>query len=384
MLAISNVPPNTRLTMASSIDPSHANLPSLPPELWIRILSHHNDLAHLWSTCRHISSTFRAYTEQVFAERHLKDIAISFFLEKYNLGGQSQRPEIPVIYDRREGGVAWFKDKRSVEEVIGDLGGVEIVNKRRKISHAGRGKTTDKGVGSEDLDEFEKVMDRWEENVQKWKPEMPNFVLRVEDLVNDTELPGLVFDRAQRAVGFEWRGMFANFYREVQRLSVLEAQWKVSSEKQHQENKTKEAKGESIPLSDIPPRWHMLELGHKKQIRRARLKQHYITSPEMLWAISSLIYFDNHNMEPNQATRPSTQTPQDLKLLATIPGAGIGERWYGSMHLLQSLYLDEWSCMHRIGLKVMHWWEDKWLKAIDEDDGPVIKVKKRRRRPLAR
>jgi hypothetical protein len=29
----------------------------------------------------------------------------------------------------------------------------------------------------------------------------------------------------------------------------------------------------------------------------------------------------------------------------------VGEKWFGSVNLVQELYLDEWSCMHRIDLR---------------------------------
>src|SRR5436305_686445 len=110
---------------------SQSICPSLPPELWIRILAHHHDLNHLWSTCRRVSSIFQAYVEQVFAEKHLRRTCIDFNLEKYNLGGKSRRPEIPTSFHRfsKDKRRAYFKDSRN-EDALGSEELLEATKKR--------------------------------------------------------------------------------------------------------------------------------------------------------------------------------------------------------------------------------------------------------------
>jgi hypothetical protein len=66
----------------------------------------------------------------------------------------------------------------------------------------------------------------------------------------------------------------------------------------------------------------------------------------MLWAIDSLKHFEQYGAASGNA--------RALKLDPDIPGAGLGEKWFGSISLVQELYLDEWSCMNRIDTKIDH------------------------------
>ncbi|KAF2245607.1 hypothetical protein BU26DRAFT_71780 [Trematosphaeria pertusa] len=309
--------------------PRSPQCPSLPPELWIRILSYNTDLTHLWTTCRQISHSFRAYTEQVFAESVLRDTHIDFQLEKYNLGGKSKRPEIPTSFSHfelgaklhgggRDKSVAWFKDKRKKGDVAGGAAGMA----------------------------YKRVMQRWEENVRGWKPEMPHYTIRVGSVVNDTALPNLTINIADREIGFDWRRMFQLFFREQQRLRILKQKWHSSTAAQIQRNNARLAKGEKLAAADYPPPWPAAEVEIRKEVRRARLKEHYKHDEEMLWAIDSLAHFENHGAVGGSGTA--------FKINPDLPGAGVGEKWFGSVNLVQGLYLDEWSCMHRTDTKVEH------------------------------
>lgn len=44
--------------------------------------------------------------------------------------------------------------------------------------------------------------------------EAPNHVLRVKNVINDTELPGLEYDLEKQEVSFRWREMFMHLYQE--------------------------------------------------------------------------------------------------------------------------------------------------------------------------
>ena len=111
--------------------------PALPPEIWINILRYHNDLAHLWIVCRRVSPALRSCAEYAFGEYFLKDIRIDFQLEKYNLGGSSKRPEVPVEFDRLEKcdgeDIAWYKDERS-EEKVGESHGKKAHSHFMRVS----------------------------------------------------------------------------------------------------------------------------------------------------------------------------------------------------------------------------------------------------------
>ncbi|KAH7072145.1 hypothetical protein BKA63DRAFT_63482 [Paraphoma chrysanthemicola] len=299
--------------------------PSLPPEVWTNVLRYHTDLAHLWCVCRRVSSTFRACAEYAFAEYFLQDVYIDFQLEKYNLGGKSKRPEVPAVFERigkrdnKE--TVWFRDGRPPYPVF-------------------------KGMGMKMRQRYEDTFSRWEENVKAYKPEMPNYTISIDGIVNDTPLPGLQINIDDREISFEWRKMLKLFYREHERLHVLKDEWQAKTAKQIRANNARLAKGEKLMPSDYPQTWSSAEAEIRKEIRRARLKESYSDDERMLWAIDSLKHFEQYGA--------ATGNAKALKLDPDLPGAGLGEKWFGCVNLVQELYLDEWSCMHRIDTKLEH------------------------------
>jgi len=300
--------------------------PSLPAEVWINILRYHTDLGHLWNTVRRVSSTLRACVERAFGEYFLQEIHIDFQLEKYNLGGKSKRPEVSTRFVRRgkgeEGDIAWFKDSHP------------DADSRREKGKRGR-------------EHHLKIMRRWEENVDNYKAEMPNYTISVGDCVNDTALPGLSLNIATREIKLEWKKMLQLFFREQDRLLVLKARYQADTAKKIQLNNARLKKGEKLMPADYPIPWATAGAEIRKEIRRARLKEHYREDEEMVWAIESLKHFQQYGAAAAGSARA-------LKLDAELPGAGLGEKWFGSQNLVQELYLDEWSCMHRIDTKVEH------------------------------
>lgn len=297
----------------------------LPPEVWINIFSYHTDPAHLYNVCRRISSTLRWCAESAFAEYFLSRVHIDFQLEKYNLGGRSKRPSIPVTFarlgKRNEKETVWFKDKRPKNTVCDAKG------KQAQV-------------------QYDKMMSRWEENVDNWRPEMPNYTISVCGLVNDTALPGLEIDLEEREIRFEWRKMLHLFFREHERLHALKALWQTRTTAQIRRNNARLAKGEKLMPADYPLPWSTAETEIQKVVRRARLKEYYEDNERMLWAIDSLKRFEQHG--GGNGGGGNGRVDPDL------PGAGLGEKWFGSVNVVQELYLDEWSCMHRIDMRTEH------------------------------
>jgi hypothetical protein len=315
--------------MATKLQPSHATrkplCPSLPAEVWINIFRYHTDLAHLWIACRRVSSTLRACVEYAFGEHFLKDVHIDYQLEKYNLGGRSKRPEVATTFARRGKGehkeIAWFKDDRP-----------EM--------------STAKGMGLKAQEQYRKVTRRWEENVKNWKAEMPNYTIWIGDMVNDTELPGLSIDVERREIQVEWRKMLQLFFREYERFQTMKAEFTSRTTKRIQANNARLMKGDKLVPIDYPTPWPTVQAETRKELRRARLKEHYRDDERMVWAIDSLKHFEQYGAAKGDA--------KALKLNPDLPGAGLGERWFGSFNVVQELYLDEWSCMHRIDTKAEH------------------------------
>ncbi|KAF1912858.1 hypothetical protein BDU57DRAFT_521417 [Ampelomyces quisqualis] len=298
---------------------------ALPPEIWIRVFSHHTDPAHLWLVCRRISPALRACAEHAFAAYFLCLVQIEFQLEKYNLGGKSKRPVVPVVFDRvgklEEKEKVWFKDKRPVSAVCEDKG------QKGRI-------------------QFQKTMQRWEENVKQRKAEMPNYTITISGMVNDTDLPDLEIDVEKHEVCFQWKKMLHLFFREHEQIGLLKDLWQVQTTQQIRENNARLAKGEHLMPADFPPPWSTAEAEMRKRVRRARLKEYYRDDELLLWAIESLKYFEQYGA--------ASGANKALKLDPKLPGVGLGEKWFGHVHVVQELYLDEWSCMHRIDTQIGH------------------------------
>lgn len=293
--------------------------PPLPPEIWITIFSFCNDLPHLWHTCRRVSPSLKACAERAIGGHFLGQVQIEFMLDRHNLGGKRgpHEPAITLDLERLgkgdEAGVAFFK---------GHFRGHKIVDARM------RNKT--KAV----------IMQRWHENVERRKPELPNYTICIGDMVNDTHIPGLVVDEEDYKMQLDWRGMLQLFLREQARLDVLRAKWEADHPLNDSPATSRKSKGSKALSKELLTTWQDMEADVRRDIRRARLKEHYQGDAQMLWAIDSLQYF-----EKADSAKWSSTSPQ---MLPHLPGAGLGERWFGSTNVVQELYLDECSSMNRI------------------------------------
>lgn len=294
--------------------------PPLPPEIWIHIFSYHTDLAHLWNTVRRVSPTLRACAERAFGENFLRDVRIEFLLERHNLGGKrgSREPAVSVELARLgkglEEGTAWFRGHMITTPWLRDK--------------------------SHDM-----IMQRWHENVKRCKPELPNYTICIGDMVNDTLIPKLTIDIDQCEVQFNWRGMLQLFFREQAKLEAVKVEWQKDRGPDVRTTATQRvAKRAKYTPTEALSSWQTHELEARKEVRRARLKAHYRDNAEMVWAIDSLKYF-----EKTDSSNWSSESP---KMLPYLPGAGLGERWFGSTNLVQELYLDECSSMNRIDTQI--------------------------------
>ncbi|KAH6629663.1 hypothetical protein C7974DRAFT_190742 [Boeremia exigua] len=292
---------------------------SLPPEIWINIFSYCHDLSHLWNVCRRVSPTLKACAERAFSANHLQDVHIEFMLDRHNLGGKRgpHEPAITLEFERLGKG-----DEESVAWFSGHFRG------HKNVAPGVKDKTK------------ATILERWHENVEKRKPELPNYTIRIGDMVNDTHIPGLVVDPKEYRMQLDWRGMLELFFREQARLEELTAKWQSKRPPSRQTVSPSKKHGRKPAKLEPTSPWHDLEADVRRGIRRARLKEHYCDNAEIVWAINSLRYF-----EKTDSARWSSESP---KMLPHLPGAGLGERWFGSTNLVQELYLDECSSMNRI------------------------------------
>ncbi|KAF2658203.1 hypothetical protein K491DRAFT_690353 [Lophiostoma macrostomum CBS 122681] len=367
------------------------HLPSLPPELWIRILSQHTDLSHLWTTCRRVSRDFLAYAEQVFAEYHLRrNVEVRFYLERHNLGGRGRgrgrgrgkergsgwgmEVETGYLRFREDGGEVCSCGKAHAGDNGGDGGGesgeggmaqvkrrlVYFSSKQREdgaiidVDWIPRHKKNAKGGSKNKKPTSAEMLQRWESNIANIRPEMPNYTIRIGHLVNDTALPGLTFCGEERAVAFDWRGMFARFFREVERGRMMERKYTESLVSEENGHNSLHPAPTPTPPTTKPTPSNPHRPAFAKLIRRARLREAYshpnshanshfhsnvlARDDEKIWAIDSMTFYEQSRGTDGRVMRP----------LSEIPGAGLGEKWFGSVSVLQEMVLDEWSCLDRI------------------------------------
>jgi hypothetical protein len=269
-------------------------LPQLPPEIWMNIFQFHTSLTHLWTTCRQVSSTLRACAEHAFSTFFLGDVHILFSLDRYDLGDRP-RFQVGVGFDQVGTGeskeLAWFNEEKGIERTE---------QERIPNEHPGR-------------------MKRWEQNIGKMKPEFPGYTIRIGTMINDTALPGLKADVEKREISFEWRKALDLFFREEVRCETLYTRWKAEG---------------ALPLGlgqvQDP---EIVQFGMRRLARRTRLREAYAHDERMAWATASLQHF-----------RPG---PAAI-LSPDLPGAGPDEKWFGSVDIVQDLYLDEAICLNRI------------------------------------
>ncbi|KAF2846596.1 hypothetical protein T440DRAFT_471675, partial [Plenodomus tracheiphilus IPT5] len=240
---------------------------ALPPEVWINIFRYHTDLTHLWLTCRAVSASLRACAEYAFAEYFLASVRIDWQLEKYNLGGKSKRPEVPVVFARLG---TYDVDKAGTK--------TKSEGKDIAIFHDPRPKSEVTGIpgqGKKAQQEYTRITSRWQENILTYKPELPNYTINIHGIVNDTPLPNLSLDFEKREVKFEWKQALHYFYREHARLLHQKINFHRTTANTLRQTTKKLAKGQHLTPSDYPLSWAAAEIEVRKEIRRARLREHY-------------------------------------------------------------------------------------------------------------
>ncbi|KAF2461744.1 hypothetical protein BDY21DRAFT_3 [Lineolata rhizophorae] len=183
----------TSETVTSSARPP-VLLPSLPPEIWVRILKSHNQPGHLWNKCRQVSRSFRDWVDQVFLEKQqLQKVSIDFHFSAAlsSRTGFEHPLALKMTLDRlsEDKTGAIFKH-RTTTEIWGD--DQEMVSTMKD-----KARNTFRGYQTGHL-------------IQR-----PRHVIKVRRSALDSDLPDLQFDYQTVEISFDWRKMFTDFYAEV-------------------------------------------------------------------------------------------------------------------------------------------------------------------------
>ncbi|KAF4627489.1 hypothetical protein G7Y89_g10664 [Cudoniella acicularis] len=172
---------------------------SLPPELWNRVISNFNkeqDLPALWTTLRHVNTTFRDIIESIFRTKHLRKTFINFHL------GEKWTDEIGRIVLNLEYNFSHLSNDQRIAIFETDVGDPEYTTEIRQRL---------KGI----IADQERLL----------FIESPPFNVQIHRELNDTPIPGLSIDFENFNLSCDWRGLFTRFFGEEQIYHKYLTKW---------------------------------------------------------------------------------------------------------------------------------------------------------------
>ncbi|PMD33763.1 hypothetical protein L207DRAFT_639165 [Hyaloscypha variabilis F] len=226
---------------------------ALPNELWIRILQNldnDEDIAELWTTCRHVCTAFKRVVESICRDRHLPKTRLNFRLGRFT-GGRNGRqlPDITLM--------AEFEFAELSEDIC-----------------------TAKFRLNDDIPEelIPTVKERMQTSVENMDIAAPKHSIQIRRDVLDGPIPSLSYDQAKCEVNCNWRDLFTAFYGEEALARRLTNQWLDNQVAYLDELKRKFTRGEMGAERIISAA--ILEVGSGEKIcrrdaRRARIRHQF-------------------------------------------------------------------------------------------------------------
>ncbi|KAF8848962.1 hypothetical protein BDZ45DRAFT_753265 [Acephala macrosclerotiorum] len=168
--------------------------PTLPNELWIRILRSldtGDDLSFLWVKCRHVNTTFKDATESIFREKLLPKLRINFMLGEY----------VPPARDDRRFPAVPLSCEFEFESLSAD--------RRTAIL------SLDEEINEDMVDDLKLLIQkRLRQLMGESHIEMPKHTVQIRRDVNDGPIPGVAVDYDTLKLSCNWRELFSVFYGE--------------------------------------------------------------------------------------------------------------------------------------------------------------------------
>jgi hypothetical protein len=215
---------------------SRPQLPELPLELWIAIVSHltvtPDDLCWLWLNLKRVSRTFSAVIETAVSNYVLRTAEIAFPFHRTKVIRSDHPPMVMRIqlgtivtrFDRlsEDGERAFFRDKDALGRLGPELLAHSVSSWRNRVEMYLADASAD--LNCEDMPgPGAHVM------LQQFQFNQPPHVITMGDMVNDTELLDLQVDFDRLELSFNWKHMVSNFLGEEERVKCLESMAKVST-----------------------------------------------------------------------------------------------------------------------------------------------------------
>ncbi|KAI9767493.1 MAG: hypothetical protein M1835_007037 [Candelina submexicana] len=181
------------------------NLPSLPVEVWARVLQslpyrQKHDLLHLWITCRSVSRFFKDEIEYIFRKKHLSRTRMSFQRDNYE-----PRPDESVfsIYELTRQCDWIFSHVSPDDKNIAIFVGAE--------EYLGKHKEAVPRILPSIIEERD-LPDRLYS---------PQHTVQIRREFNDTELLGLNIDYEKLELSLNWRELYCNFFAEEKLITTI-------------------------------------------------------------------------------------------------------------------------------------------------------------------
>lgn len=243
--------------------------PALPDELWIRVLQNlDNDenIAELWTTCRHVCTAFKDATESIFRDRHLPRTRFSFDF------GEKPRPLLRSMLTIESGK---FTEERNSRQ----LTGLTVVADFEFSQLLEDGCTAifrlEEGIPEELIPLTKERMQRYVDNMDIADPQHR---IHIRRQVLDGPIPSILYDITKGELSCNWRDLFTAFYGEESLARRLTDQWLDSKLAYLEELKAKMARGEMGAERIISAA--ILEIGSGEEIcrrnaRRARIRHQF-------------------------------------------------------------------------------------------------------------
>ena len=242
-------------------------LPSLPPELWSLIFSHHTDPKHLWATGRRVCSTWRSEIPKVIAKKYLANPRMTQIHTSCSL---AKDKNFACLLAPRLTFSRWDGETRAVFKPYPwitvhhrqDCRG-QFISARNEGSRSIRsfqfGHTTRPLIGETCL-----------EDAGGRRCDIPPYQIRIKWDKTDTELPALEVHFEKSEISFEWRRMLGLFYREIAILEKRDGEIAKESTQWLIQEKPGFSDVLQRALNDRRARWN-----HQKKVRRSRIERQY-------------------------------------------------------------------------------------------------------------
>jgi hypothetical protein len=222
--------------------------PTLPPELWIRILRNlkmEEDLPDLWMSFRHVCTAFKDAVESIFCNEHLPKTWIQF-----NLGTHYTDDDDRIVLDSE------FDFSHLSEDKVTAIFRIE--------EFSGECKSVIRGY----LRNYVEDMD----------VEAPRHTVQIRRDVNDTPIPRLSIDYDKLELSCNWRELYTRFYGEEQLYHKLTGAWVKSKEEWAEDLKVKTDRGEVDMMVAMEEAIYAFTDGpqdSRKIARRARIRRQF-------------------------------------------------------------------------------------------------------------